>query len=52
VELTKAAQICYPVPVSKLPNPVAQLISPPPCHGGSRGLKSRPGHKDFGVVLT
>jgi hypothetical protein len=50
-ELTKPAQIRYPVPVTNLSNPVAQLISPPPCHGGSRGFKSPPGRKDFGVVL-
>jgi hypothetical protein len=23
--------------------PVAQLVSAPPCHGGGRGFKSRPG---------
>ena len=31
--------------------PVAQLVSAPPCHGGGRGFKSRPGRKGFGVVL-
>ena len=30
--------------------PVAQLVSAPPCHGGGRGFKSRPGRKGFGVV--
>ncbi len=32
--------------------PVAQLVSAPPCHGGGRGFKSRPGRKGFGVVLN
>ena len=27
--------------------PVAQLVSAPPCHGGGRGFKSRPGRKDL-----
>jgi hypothetical protein len=31
--------------------PVAQLVSAPPCHGGGRGFKSRPGRKGFGFVL-
>ncbi len=27
------------------------LVSAPPCHGGGRGFKSRPGRKGFGVVF-
>jgi hypothetical protein len=38
-------------PVHKQQGPVAQLVSAPPCHGGGRGFKSRPGRKGFGVVL-
>ena len=26
------------------------MVSAPPCHGGGRGFKSRPGRKGFGVV--
>lgn len=34
-----------------LVGPVVQLVRMPPCHGGGRGFKSRPGRKGFGVVL-
>ena len=40
------SRICNPY----FQGPVAQLVSAPPCHGGGRGFKSRPGRKGFDVL--